>query len=189
MKRSKILTSAIVLLLIAALTFALTACEENGEGDIVEPPPPLMPGEEVSIEMNAQGIDDAQLISLIDSGEIPANVTHLRLSENELTDATPLAGLTELRLLDVGGNAITDLTQLAELTNLTNLDLWRNGISDISALSGLTNLTWLRLQNNSISDASPLSGLTNLEWADLFLNHITDWSPVDHVEYVQGRPD
>ena len=193
MKRSKLITSILVIILALAMTVALTGCEnEIGDAENGAPvagiAPPLAAGEEVEIDLSNQDLSDAQVAAKIESGEIPANVTHLNLHYNNLTDSSLLSGLTNLRNLDLGGNSVSDISGLSTLVNLTELDLWRNGISDISALSTLTNLERLRLQNNSISDASVLSGLTNLTWADLFLNHVTDWSPTDHIDYVQGRP-
>jgi formylglycine-generating enzyme required for sulfatase activity len=80
------------------------------------------------------------------------------------------SGATEL---DLWSNNISDITPLAGLTNLQWLDLWSNNISDLSPLAGLTNLTRLGLSNNNISDLTPLAGLTNLEWVYLVDNPIT----------------
>ncbi len=84
-----------------------------------------------------------------------------------ISDISPLAGLTNLKELDLGGNKISDISPLARLTNLQELDLDKNSISDISPLAGLTNLKELDLFENRISDISPLAGLTNLEELEL----------------------
>ena len=47
--------------------------------------------------------------------------TELELYAHQLTDLTPLANLTDLRVLGLGRNNITDVTPLAELTNLKTL--------------------------------------------------------------------
>ena len=60
---------------------------------------------------------------------------------NEVTDISPLASLTNLSRLDLTGNEISDLSPLASLTNLTKLTLTGNEISDLSPLSALTGLT------------------------------------------------
>ncbi len=54
------------------------------------------------------------------------------------------------------GNNISDISPLAGLTQLGVLGLWNNNISDISALAGLINLLFLDLSSNNISDISPL---------------------------------
>ena len=79
--------------------------------------------------------------------------------------------------LDLSNNQITDISPLAGLTNLTNfglLNLGRNKISDLSPLAGLTNLERLNLSYNQISDLSPLKGLTNLKSLDLSGNPIPE---------------
>ncbi len=125
--------------------------------------------------------------------EFATNLIELHLGRNNITDISPLSGLTNLRrlwlsnngikdlsalvrvlsgltnltALRLGNNNITDVSALSELPNLTNLHLSHNRIEDISSLSGLTHLTELRLRDNRITDISPLSGLTNLRDLEL----------------------
>ena len=68
------------------------------------------------------------------------NLTELHLSENQITDLSPLEKLTNLTGLDLGQNQITDLTPLEKLTNLTGLLLGQNQITDLTPLEKLTNL-------------------------------------------------
>ncbi|RKU21170.1 hypothetical protein C6503_04860 [Candidatus Poribacteria bacterium] len=91
----------------------------------------------------------------------------------------PLANLTNLRFLSIGGADISDLTPLTNLTKLEILTFQHNEISDISQLTGLTQLKRLHLGNNKISDVSPLANLTQLKWGDLRNNNISDFSPLD----------
>ena len=49
------------------------------------------------------------------------------------------------------GDQVSDLSPLSGLTSLTGLGLWDNQISDLSALSGLTKLTHLNLWNNPLN--------------------------------------
>jgi internalin A len=96
----------------------------------------------------------------------------LNLSENQISDVKPLAGLTNLTILGLGRNQISDVKPLAGLTNLIELSLSENKIIDVKPLGGLTNLTYLFLLNNQISDVKPLAGLTNLTNLDLGDNPI-----------------
>lgn len=75
--------------------------------------------------------------------------------------------------LNLGINNISDLTPLAGLTNLRELGLGVNNISDITPLEGLTNLEELYLLENNITDLSPLEGLKNLKDLWLWDNPIT----------------
>ena len=105
-----------------------------------------------------------------------SGLTRLRtldLSDNAITDLSPLAGLTALRTLNLNENTIHDLSPLAGLTELEVLELGVNlYISDLRPLSDLTGLRSLNLANNSITDLSPLSILTGLRTLDLSNNSI-----------------
>ncbi len=107
------------------------------------------------------------------------------LGRNQITDVSPLAGLTNLQTLGLWGNQITDVSPLAGLTNLETLDLGDNQITDVSPLAGLTNLQILWLEDNQITDVSPLAGLTNLQTLGLWGNQITDVSPLAGLTKLQ----
>ncbi|MCL1998444.1 MAG: leucine-rich repeat domain-containing protein [Turicibacter sp.] len=109
------------------------------------------------------------------------NLTTLRLGIGEITDLTPLAGLTNLRFLDLslGFGEISDISPLAELVNLEQLILRLHNIEDLTPLASLHNLRFLQLDHNAISDISPLAALTNLEFLDLSGNpEISDLTPL-----------
>jgi Leucine-rich repeat (LRR) protein len=116
------------------------------------------------------GLDALNLIKIAKD----TNATKLLVNRRNISDITPLEGLTNLKELNLWINNISDLTPLAGLTNLTMLNLQENNISDITPLAGLTNLTMLNLFRNNISDVTPLAGLTNLEWLYLSENNISE---------------
>ncbi len=97
---------------------------------------------------------------------------------NQVSDLSPIAGLTKLRLLYLNNNSISDLSPIAGLINLRLLELRNNPISDFSVLRGLTNLTKLTLQDTLITDLSPISGLTNLTNLNFQSTSVSDLSPV-----------
>ena len=78
----------------------------------------------------------------------------------------------------LGDNQISDISALAGLTNLTLLELCDNQISDISPLAGLTVLHDLVLSHNRISDLSPLmenssaGGLGPGDYVDVRYNYL-----------------
>ncbi|NKQ39252.1 MAG: hypothetical protein HF967_07280, partial [Methanosarcinales archaeon] len=109
------------------------------------------------------------------------SLTSLHLGGNQITDISPLSGLTSLTSIGLGGNQITDLSPLSSLNSLIWLNLGGNQITDISPLSGLTSLTSLHLWNNQITDLSPLSGLTSLTSLCLWGTQITDLSPLSSL--------
>ena len=82
---------------------------------------------------------------------------------NQVSDLSPIAGLTRLRLLFLHNNPISDISLLKNL-NLTRLVLNGTLVSDLSPVRSLTKLTELVLDDTLVTDLSPVAGLINLEW-------------------------
>ena len=97
------------------------------------------------------------------------SVTWLDLDGNQISDVTPLKGLTHLTTLDLKNNQISDFTPLKDLTQLTSLNLDQNQISVFTPLKDLTHLDTLSLGNNQLTDVKGLGKLTQLK--KLYLNH------------------
>lgn len=91
-----------------------------------------------------------------------------------------LAGLKNLRSLNLGGTLITEagLVHLECLTNLETLNLAHTQVREtgLKHLAGLTNLNHLHLEGTPIRDAGleHLRGLTHLEWLDLDNTQVTN---------------
>ena len=93
-----------------------------------------------------------------------ARLTRLTASRRGITSLSGLEQAGLLETLDVGqNNEISDLTPLSGLTHLKVLDLADNNITAISALTGLTNLQTLDLRNNDVTDTTRLSEMTHLK--------------------------
>lgn len=157
-----------------------SAASEDGTTLIAETPgvPENSGGEWREISFDGSGINDERLAEMIASGEIPADVTELRLNNNQISDLTPLSGLSDLRFLWLHENQVSDLSPLSGLDNLEGLFIDRNHINSVEALRRLTRLAHLHMNNNQTSDLSPLSGLTNLEQLALTNNDVSDISPL-----------
>ena len=110
--------------------------------------------------------------------EHATGLERLVLTNNEISDLGPLAGLASLTWLDLALNQVVDVRPLAELTALEYLNLWNNRISEIGPLSGLARLRHLQLQRNEIADIGALAGLVSLTWLELSSNGISDVSPL-----------
>lgn len=95
------------------------------------------------------------------------NLRELSLANQDFTDVSPIAQLTELVSLDLEGNHVSNLSPLSNLANLETLNLEAMldfGLTDISPLSGLDSLKELNLSGNrNLVDLSPLASLSNLE--------------------------
>ncbi len=122
------------------------------------------------------GLEFATGLTFLNLGE--ERVDGGRVNSNEISNLSPLSGLTTLTRLYLAGNLISDVSALAGLTRLETLGLSNNLISDIAPLSGLTKLERLYLHNNNISDVSALLGLISLEELWLYNNSISNLSPL-----------
>jgi Leucine-rich repeat (LRR) protein len=134
---------------------------------------------------------EARDISDLTGLEYATNLEYLWIRWNQISDLSPLSGLTKLKFLDGHGNeSIRDISPLAGLTDLDTLILRFSRIRDISVVCGLTNLAYLHLEWNDVSDASPLQSLRNLRGVNLQYNKISDISPLSSLtslEYVDLR--
>ena len=146
------------------------------------------------METLTQFSERGRRISDLTGLEFATNLTLiLNLRDNNISDISPLANLTNLEVLLLEGNKISDISPLSGLTNLKTLDLGDNAISDLSPLANLTNLKTLRLRNNVISDIASLVGLTNLAYLWLDGNAISNISAVAELTnltelYLAGNP-
>ena len=120
--------------------------------------------------------------------EYVINLEELWISENPISDLSPLAGLKnliglgawdtpnisdlsplvklpKLKWVDFGRFPAPDFSPLADIKSLRRLTFHDGGIKDISQLAGLTQLTILDIPYNSslIPDLSAITKLTNLE--------------------------
>jgi Leucine-rich repeat (LRR) protein len=109
----------------------------------------------------------------------------LIINSKDISDLSPLLGLTNLIKLDLWNSFITDISSLSSLTNLKTLSLGLNNFSDISSLSSLTNLIDLYLWDNKITNISPLSNLHNLEILYLHGNNISDISALASISNLK----
>jgi internalin A len=106
-------------------------------------------------------------------------VERLYLGGTQLTDATPLAGLTKLTELSVTSNGgLANFDKLSTLTNLTRLSAASNGLTNITAVGSMTKLYHLDLYTNQIVDISPIQGLLQLQELYLNVNQVTDITPL-----------
>jgi internalin A len=96
-----------------------------------------------------------------------SQLAEINLSDQKLSDLTPLASLTQLTKLNLARNQIKDIRPLQALVQLTELDLAGNQISDVTPLQTLVKIKKLDLRQNQIWDYSPLQYLLELETVDL----------------------
>ncbi|MBS5948600.1 hypothetical protein QP400_09565 [Winkia sp. UMB3158] len=120
-----------------------------------------------------------------------------QIFSNEIRDITPLAPLTNLKVLKVNNALLRDISTVKKMPKLEELDLGHvRGVSkedssyklrDISALAGLTNLRKLNIEHNAVADLSPLKGLKKLGYVNFNNNRVIDMAPVCHVSDIAAR--
>ena len=112
-----------------------------------------------------------------------AGLTGLRLlflHNNPISDISLLKGLKNLDYLVLNGTLVSDLSPVRSLMNLTQLVLDDTLVTDLSLVAGLINLEWIAFSDGEgkISDISPLAGLINLRRINTWGNPISDLSPL-----------
>lgn len=140
-----------------------------------------------SLYLNDNRISDISVLPKLHSPEGGTRLREIDLSNNLLTDISPLAGLVQLEMLNLSGNQLSDITPLHRESGrfaLTWLNLSRNQISDLASLKRLTDLKYLFLGSNQISDISPLLANTGLGIGDVVNLHDNPLSSASQDEYI-----
>lgn len=105
--------------------------------------------------------------------------------ENYRFDLGPLAGMINLKFLDLDSNKAEDLSPLRAMMKLEELKLHSNNVVNPSSLSGLESLVDLDLSNNEIVDFT-FTEFPSLETLDLSENNITNIAGVGGLQAVRS---
>jgi len=141
----------------------------------------------VDVHLSSQGLTNERLATMVANGEIPANVTHLDLRMNYITDISPLSNLTNLVMLNLWGSSVTCLSPLSGLSNLIELNIWGNQFDSIVPLSNLTSLKVLSIGDNINFDGniSALGNLTNLRELAIWSGQIRNYSTIANLTQLE----
>jgi Leucine-rich repeat (LRR) protein len=99
-------------------------------------------------------------------------IEEFELSSSDLNDLDGVQFCIHAKIIDVSNNMISDLSPLIGLKDLEELNLSDNQVGIIDELSYLKGLRSVMLSNNYIEDISPLFELQNLEYVELSGNKI-----------------
>jgi Leucine-rich repeat (LRR) protein len=116
---------------------------------------------------------DAIKVRMFDNTEIEYPSYYLEdfdefeLASSGINDLEGVEFCKHVKILDLSDNYISDLTPLCGLSLIEDLNLADNDILDIDALSNLGSLRIVNLSNNKIDDISPIMNLSRLECVDL----------------------
>ncbi len=109
----------------------------------------------------------------------------LDLSNNTISDPSPISGLTTLKSLSLNNNNLADISSLSTLVNLTYLNLGHNEIVNLAPMPSLTQLVELGLKSNQISDLSSLALLVQLKNLWLSSNNFSSVTPLKDMSQLE----
>jgi Leucine-rich repeat (LRR) protein len=116
---------------------------------------------------------DAIKVRMFDNTEIEYPSYYLEdfdefeLASSGINDLEGVEFCKHVKILDISDNYISDLTPLYGLSLIEDLNLADNDIMDIDVLSNLGNIRVVNLSNNNIDDISAIMNLSRLEYVDL----------------------
>ncbi|OCT16902.1 hypothetical protein A8709_00890 [Paenibacillus pectinilyticus] len=113
------------------------------------------------------------------------NLEQLYLSNQEITDISPIGSLYKLTFLAINHNQIQNVCPIGYLGKLQRLLISDNQIADIGCLSHLTTLTDLLASNNQISNVAPLAKL-RVGWLDVSKNPVADIAPLSTLNSLHN---
>ena len=125
----------------------------------------------MQLELNGLGLTDGDILDV----KYMINLRYLNPDDNNLTDLSPVSGLTDLDQINVNNNPdLTDLSPLAGLTELRYVNFSGSPVADYSFMAGLTKLEYVNLFDvQEDMDLSALSGLTNVKSIAIASNNFT----------------
>lgn len=101
------------------------------------------------------------------------DIEEFELSGSDINDLDGVQFCIHATIIDLSDNRISDLSPLSALANLEELNLSDNQIGYIDSIGNLTRLKTLYISNNLIDDIGPLFELEKLEYVDLSGNSIS----------------
>jgi len=110
----------------------------------------------------------------------------LSVSDTDISDLSPLAGLSALQSLDCSKTEVSDLGPLAALSALQSLDCSATQVSDLGPLAALSALQSLGCSATQVSDLGPLAGLSALQSLGCCYTWVSDLGPLAGLSALQS---
>lgn len=130
--------------------------EERTHGDISNQDLELL---EQCVNLKVLILDYQQISDLSPLAQLP--LEYLCLTGNEVSDLTPLSGMTGLQVLDLGENPVRSIQVLAELHQLREVTLEATGITSVEVFAG-SEIQSLNVRTTWVNDYTPLETCPNL---------------------------
>ena len=130
--------------------------EERAHGDISNEDLTLL---EQCVNLKVLILDYQHISDLSPLAQLP--LEYLSLTGNEVPDLSPLSGMTELQVLDLGENPVRSVQMLADLHQLREVTLEATGITSVEMFAG-SELQSLNVRTTWVNDYTPLESCPNL---------------------------
>lgn len=156
------------------------------EGDITLEDAEAVTVLELSIDWDLNKPDNEK-IQDISALQYFKNLELLDIQFHAITDISPLAGLTKIHSLGIGGNRIKDISVLSNLKNLRFLSIFNCEASDYSSLKDLEFLQTLFISYSTFKDLSVLTNLKDLTQLYIDNTQVSDLSPISNLNLVALR--
>ncbi|KAK4468201.1 hypothetical protein MN116_008360 [Schistosoma mekongi] len=158
-------------------SFHLTEGNFSNSNDIIGSLDQIQWTHLTSLNLSSNKLRDITLLTYTDSLEI------LNLSNNCLTNISPLISCKKLISLDCSKNEIHELPELNELPFLEELNASHNPLMSISGLCGCLSLHYLDLTSCQL----PSSSITGLDDNDIQLGAIDPFEKYDNLSFYSNR--
>lgn len=130
--------------------------EERAHGDISNQDLELL---EQCVNLKVLILDYQQISDLSPLAQLP--LEYLSLTGNEVSNLSPLSGMTELQVLDLGENPVRSIQVLAELPQLREVTLEATGITSVEVFAE-SEIQSLNVRTTWVNDYTPLESCPNL---------------------------
>lgn len=139
------------------------------------------------------------IVTVEDLSQLP-NLKAIFIAAEQISDISPLAGLTQLEKLEFKHNDISDISALEGMEHLWRVGLNSNPVTDLSVLCSLPNLRFLDLCDVSDYDGAILERLGKVDfldisnrtdsWQHLGIRSIMElklgWTGINSLEWLSG---
>ncbi|MEM7302745.1 MAG: leucine-rich repeat domain-containing protein [Pseudomonadota bacterium] len=170
----KLATLTIVLLFAAAIPFSYTYV--RGLSDFATAEERI----EAAVASGKAVLDFSDLAYL---QKVPASIHrieklwHFRASSaKRLSNIDALAGLKNIRNLQLADTRVTDLSPLARLPGLEVLDIRDTWVADLAPLAAAPKLRWLQMNGTAVKSLCPLNKVSRLAWLNVHKSYSEDGS-------------
>ncbi|SMF56352.1 leucine-rich repeat domain-containing protein [Pseudobacteriovorax antillogorgiicola] len=116
-----------------------------------------------------------------------ATLTNLDLSNQGITDLSPIQDALALEQLNLAGNDLTSIEILGQFEKLTNLDLSDNpNLTSIASLAGLVELRSFAAARTQVANVDVLKDSVEMMALNLTSTPLTDLSPLQKLVKIES---